>query len=270
MLRPIFAVALLLSASAVFGQTTEKLLLPLLIQAPRPGAYGSLWKTSLTLTNTSARPVQVTGYNWDPDLCIVGPASCGPIPPTPPGVSFVATVFDYGAGEGYFLLVEEGGSDAIQAQLRLQDLSRNAEYFGDELPVVREREASGESLHLLAVPLDPQVRVMLRIYDLAPSADHMARVRVFETDPARRGPYRFQIPQPPDVLVHESVHPLRVPTSGPVLHKPGYLQLNLSEMLPAAGVVRIEVIPETTGPLLWAFASITHNATQRVTLVTPQ
>ena len=54
----LIAVGIMITLSGA-AQTVqyERLLLPLVIGQPQPGAYGSLWVTSLTITNPLMTPV---------------------------------------------------------------------------------------------------------------------------------------------------------------------------------------------------------------------
>lgn len=52
-----------------------------------------------------------------------------------------------------------------------------------------------------------------------------------------------------------------------------YAQFDLAEVIPAAAAadrIRLEIEGAGVSLRLWSFVSVTHNETQRVTLITPQ
>ena len=69
------------SASAYsqsFPQDFDKLLLPIILSGPVPGAFGSSWVTQPSLTNIGDSQLPVIGYDPIPDGC---PFTC--VPPDP-------------------------------------------------------------------------------------------------------------------------------------------------------------------------------------------
>ena len=160
---------------------------------------------------------------------------------------------------GIFLRVfDTTFSPAVTAHLRVQDVSRQSETWGTEIPVVRESDALTGATDLMDIPLGPEFRSLLRIYDFAPGV-HAVRMRMF------RLPDEME-PADADPLIAEWELTLG---HGGDPRFPGYAQL----MLPTTVVgerVRAEIAPLAEGMRFWAFVSVTNNATQHITVITPQ
>lgn len=108
---------------------------------------------------------------------------------------------------------------------------------------------------LIDVPLTAGFRVMLRVYGLTRDAGS-ATVRVFNPET--------------NALLHTMPLELTPPSHGfPLMPQPRYAQIALLESLPElSGVPRVRI--EVDGEDVWALASVTHNESQHVTLVSPQ
>lgn len=222
---------------------TEAVLVPL-VMPERAGAFGSRWATSLT--------------GWNGVLSYFDPIAAGSVP---------AAV----------LRQNRRRSEVDSLHLRVRDMNREDASWGTEIPIVRERDLRLEVVHLLDVPADPRYRVSLRIYNLAPidaarnPADFVVEVMPFE--PCCQPGF----PRQRHVRVEA---PSAASNDGTLTWStPGYVELNdflaeWTDVTSRAKTVRVTVRhlflwDDPTPPLFWAFASITHNATQHVTLVTP-
>ena len=275
-----FLVSLLMITAvtpALFAQdpvVTEKVLLPLHLRQPVEGAFGSLFATRFSILNESGRPVLITGY--DP-LCMT---LCPPSDPvlTPAGITFVnpplANWVNPSDGvHGYFLGVDSEVASQVRFNLRVQDLSRQSETWGTEIPVVRESEALTGSSSLINVAVGPGFRQTLRIYDFDSALDASVMVRFYAVESTNRTPIRDQHSVMPDRLLLELPVALRTADSGQgrTAH-PGYadlLDFGSRPELAGLDAVTIEITP--FGEMrYWAFASVTNNETQHITVVTPQ
>jgi IPT/TIG domain len=216
------------------NENEETMLLPLVI-LDRAGAFGSRWATSL-----SSFPNQL----------------------------FVSTIPTAVWWRSRFNTVDN-------AHLRVADLNREDTTWGAELPIVRETDFRvRETIELLDIPADRRFRVSLRLYTVAPleAARHETTysIGVFGLDPccAPLGdPIVANVPAPSS---REGL------TGNVITTAPGYVEINdfLSLFPESAGARRVRIsIFASSGaanpPLYWAFASVTHNATQHVTIVTP-
>ena len=230
-------VSLLIVATSAAAQTLVPYLLPLVPAQNVPGAHGSLWETDLVVENSSDRTITVTNNG-----CLI----C--VSPPPPGAPFnvppqstitnpvvVATVGNIGG----MLFVLDSDVSAIRMHLRVHDLSREAESFGTEIPVLTP-PAFRPVIRLIEVPTDPRFRVTLRIYsiDFAPAA-----------------------------------HILVLPPSGTTSLRDMTVPMNLgaAQLEPVSGLtepfVRIVVTAVDGVTPVWAMASVTNNDTQDVTTI---
>ena len=132
-----------------------------------------------------------------------------------------------------------------------------------EVPIVHERDFRvAAPAVLIDVPNSSQRRVMLRVYESTGGPRTEARIRVF--------------PLSGTEILAERVIPLSRGTIGgddfPLYS--GVAQMPLSDLIDLSTAperLRIEVTAENPVDLpIWAFASITENDTQHVTLITPQ
>jgi hypothetical protein len=134
------------------------------------------------------------------------------------------------------------------------------------LPVVRDEDFRTR-IGLPAVRLDsgsetPAVRAQLRIYSLDPSPGQQVRVEMRDwVHPTRTFPIAVQV---------ISLHP------GDELH-PAFAELDLQRAFPQLevyeGTARVDVVAmpnSDSTPRIWAFATVTHNATNEVTVISPQ
>ena len=244
------------------AQTVERdvLLVPVLTE-PLPGAFGALWRTEVWFMRTSelASIAPVVDRN-----CL--PPRCGP-PPPPLPQPFEAVqppLYRTRAGEppGVLLYVPKDTSRDVTLNVRVADTSRQGLTDGVAIPVVREEELR-ESVHLLDVGVTPHSRVMLRVYD--PFAPDFSRVRV----------RAWSIALADQLVLEQEVVLRRAATDAipnwtlPVV--PASAELSLPLPQPASGRTpyRVEVLAASTGLRLWAFASVTNNNTNEVTIVTP-
>lgn len=252
-MRLSFLIALLVQAlytGSLAAQTAapDQYLIPV-IPISVPGAFGSVWTNELTIHNGADANLVVAG-----PLCNPNVLSCSnlPIVLTKGGTYSPILYVQRPFTDGAFIYVQPP-ADGLAMQFRIRDLSRSADTWGTELPVVpitRFRSV----IRLLDVPILPRFRNMLRVYS---AANAIARVRIFPL-------VGF------DVLFDQSVT-LSVPTTGVDLNfSPGYAQLALPTGL-GADRVRVEVME--VGPTdtpIWGFVSVTNNETQDVTAITPQ
>ncbi len=230
----------------------ERVLFPVLFRSG--GAVGSEWRSEAVISN----PTNFTIHNAntiEPGVCIHHP--CGEQLAPKARRAFSGEQYP----QGVALMVPRPEAGNLAYSLRVRDVSREANNFGTEVPVVRESEMvrNGE-LTLLDVPLDPRYRTKLRIYTFpVPAAEGLGggfdniQVRMVENGhTAYAPPTRFS----------------RDCTGVSCAWTPRYTEIDL----PSRGEdARADVyVAITNASLGWAFASITNNKTQQVTTVTPQ
>jgi hypothetical protein len=220
----------------------ERILFPVLFNTA--GAHGSQWVSEAAVANP--QPWYVETYNdVVPFECIDYP--CGER--LSPG-SFLAFT---GAGypQGVALIAPRAEAADLAFTLRIRDTSRTAEGFGTQVPVVRERDMfRGTDLTLLDIPIDPRYRTKLRMY-VFDSGEHDAQVTLDRAG----GTQTFNVPV------------RRTCTDRECHATPWYAELDL----PAGAVNEVGNVYVSIGgheSPAWAFASVTNNVTQQVTIVT--
>jgi hypothetical protein len=240
----------------------DLVLLPIHLDGILPGAFGAQWRTDFWMRNNGSGVATLAPWSCPPDQAC--PAIFPLTSALGPGLSLhnLPPLFLPPDGNpSRMLFVLRPGSDAVSFNLRFADVSRFAIDGGAEMPVVRESELLTEPAQLFNIPLGSPFRVTLRIYDVEYSSSDF-RVTIYpqsETD----APAVHQIQ-----LTASSQH------FGPFRAKASYAQFDITSLLvlektwPATA--RIQIEPLTAGNRFWAFASITNNESQIVTLVTPQ
>jgi hypothetical protein len=229
-----------------------------------PGANGSLWKGELTLFNGSMHRAAILGpFDGSMDLAPPVPVHVG----VDAGATLKPALLPSGSTAGAFIYVPRPLDPGVRKSLRIRDLSRNANSWGTEVPIVAQDEFAS-SVTLIDVPTDRLYRATLRVYHRTPFNGLPVRVRVFvpeRAEPVARFDLRSHAPFPFDA-------------NDPFLFYPAYSQVDLlTEAVRAAGpVIRVEVDTGAGGggltpppPLLWAFVSVTNNDTQQVTVMRP-
>jgi len=221
----------------------ERILFPVLFHSG--GAHDSEWVSEAAIKNT--KPWFIETFNdVVPFECIDYP--CGERSAPDSSIAFSGA----GYPQGVALIAPRGEADHLAFSLRVRDTARQAEGYGTQVPVVRERDmfVNGD-LTLLDVPIDPRYRVKLRIYAFD-SGEFPVFVLV---DGAR-----FIID-----LHHVS---LNRSCSGLECEAiPWYGELDLP---PGETNERVNLyFGVGTDMPAWGFASVTNNETQQVTIVTP-
>lgn len=234
----------------------DRLLLPLFLP-PIYGAYGSQFLTYVSMWNAGQTDMVVYGAPQVPmchlEPCLSTANTFLPSRPIAETTAFIPT--GTAAAPGRFIYVGKGSSGLLAATLRVQDISRQAQTWGTQIPVVPDGDFRSSLTALIDVPYDVRFRNTLRIYG---DRDGTVSVRIVQATP-------------PAGTVTESTLPL---TSGATIFDPSYA--SFSEFPPPlfipSGVVarmRIEITP--SAPLhIWAFVSATNNQTQHITVITPQ
>ncbi len=239
----------------------EMALVPVHVDGVLNGVGGSRWQTDFWVRNSNVTPIELAPWPCEAEACAtVFP----PVYSVAPGRSLRSLPALSEAPDGNpsrLVYVARSGAAKVSFGLRFADTSRASLDGGVELPIVREQELLAATAQLFNVPLGRSFRVLLRIYETHYTTSRF-RVSVY--------------PQSEDdeplvtsmELTATSAH------EGTFRPKASYAQFDITRLLEEAKTwpetVRIEIEPLTPGSAFWAFASLTNNETQTVTLVTPQ
>jgi hypothetical protein len=229
-------------------------LLPLIWSGETPGAYGSRWVSFFTVYDRQKGKLAFDS----PYLPRAGDTN-------------PSRFFSLGAVLGF----SWDFSERATMQLHIQDISRQAETFGVEIPIVRDTDLHVERVTLSDVPTEPRSRVALRVYMVngmreTGSVSMPFRLRIFPAEGETpivedlihvATPYATDLKFPPEPLY-------------PAIYQNHDLVLSYPAL---ANYPRVRVEVEPIGllsgnrvPLFWAFASVAHKESQRVTVISPQ
>lgn len=245
----------------------EQVLIPIFTNRISSGAYGSQWSETVTVHNGSARPINI----------LPNPPCAGDcFPPVTPGATTTLDLGFYNATStvpAILVYVPRDVSASILITERIHELSRASMTWGTEIPVVRERDwRRASAVQIADLPLgDPAFRTMVRVY-VAPTRACLAAECVFSVT------LRLyeQSASPSVADRHVGSMTFRTGYFGHYAsgHHPAYFALgDFSQFAPDISPTaryRIEIRPERDDLPFWAFASITNNETQHVTVATPR
>ena len=247
--------ALLSTALAAEGQTVyERFLVPL-YGAPVAGAYGSRWGVETWVYYSGAEDTEIVPRL---DVCML---TCHPFYALPAGEAPVRLEPAY-TGSSLLLHVDQRLAAAFHFASRVRDLSRG-DGSGTEIPVVHESRFSGAPLHLLNVPIRQGSRNTLRVYALPEVADPAVEIRYFRMP-------RQELDRTPDLRRVDRIGLRTQPGVDGFLVRPSIATLDFQiAELQSGDAAWLEIVPLTPGLRIWAMVSVTDNATQHVTLITP-
>lgn len=230
-------------------QNYDVVLVPAAITAPvgAPGAFGSLWKSELWVTNRGAHPVEL--FFEDPHCT---PCRGSGYPALAAGEVRKLELPANSGGDGRLIYVQKGGADNVVFSLRVRDISRSDDNHGTELRLAREADRRGP-VTLLNVPIDSRSRTALRIYGVF-TGGFNAKVTFTPIDGGTTAITKsvfVNAPQPNDGF-HAALAFI------------GDVRAIFPEL--AEGSYRVDV----EGASIWALISVTNNRTQLVTAIEPQ
>lgn len=219
------------------------------------GAFGSEWLSDIAVRNDGPVTIDTRPHFFaDPDSPVL------PIPtPIPSGAKGNFLRRDRDGGE--FLYTPRGLERNLSYASHVVDRSRSEVDLGTEVPVVRAKDAM-PVIRLLEVPVDARYRAKLRVYDF----DRNGVVRVTLRDPVGGRVI--------DRLVELTGYEV-CPNAPCFSERPAFGAIDLDSIpelreMESGVDVTVTAQPSTADTRLWAFATVTNNDTQHVTLYTPQ
>jgi hypothetical protein len=272
-----FATLVALAILMVVGWTTlllaqvpgieyEKLLLPVVIYQPQPGGHGAIWVTDLRITNTTDHEVSAFWHSEGNG----GVEPPGANPPLPSNTTVAPFTFADRPGQrGTFFFVDRAFVDRVQVSLRVKDLSRQSQTWGTAIPIAREDDFTDDLVSMNDVRSDDTSRAIVRVYSLDGTKATAVRLSIYGIK-ASLGADVI-----PDAFLGSRDFTLSESSENSVYKPspfPGFVEISaLDTIAEGQGYdrFRVDVQPITEGARIWAFASITNNETQHVTIVAP-
>jgi hypothetical protein len=260
--------------SSVTIENFRRYLVPLRTGELR-GANGSRWLTELTVHNGTddnvPQAVPVLASTCDSRF-LTPPCSENYID-IPAGTS-QSLELAFGYSEGSFLYVPEPLAGAVDLSMRARELTRDAEGWGTNAPIIPVATGFQRKIRLLDVPTDRRFRTLLRIY---------GETHAYEGSP-------MDLPMEVRVAVYPMSGTTAIESRDVVLPGLSYyvgafpfeassLALDpLTETVRSSGHERVRIEVEYFRPTrpnppidgsIWALLSITNNTTHQVTTILP-
>jgi hypothetical protein len=171
--------------------------------------------------------------------------------------------------------IEEQYADTIRASLRVHVLSRQEKAWGSMVPIVPENRFT-DAVTLLALPgQDLNFRVNVRFYSLNTNIPVQVTVQAFamNTKFASNPSFEDTLLGTQTITLPKAAAPDWLPHyAQPPDVSPNYFFLSdfttVTNGAPPP-LMRLEIRSTTPGATIWAFATITNNDTQEVTVVSP-
>ncbi len=238
----------LLPVSAQTPDQFERVLVPV-AATWLEGSFGSVWNTDTYVLNSGASP-RIVDQTPDQECRLLCPS------PVIGAKTFRPVSIDLPPGNhGVFLYLEKP-SDPITLSLRVTEESDG---WGFTVPVPRACDFD-TTIQLLNLPLDSRFRSRIRVYDFEGASSVDVVLRVFS-----EGEYRL-IGSGDLTLTHNTTE--RQSEAFPAYPADGSVMLasllhDVDESDERAWVEVLSTVP------IWAFASVTDNATQRTTVISP-
>src|SRR5215212_133519 len=132
----------------------ERFLVPILYSGP--GAFGSDWRTEAGFVSSTPT---VFATNLAKPVC-TEPCTNDTVPPLE---RFSLNAFGQHPS-GLLLFLQRVETPKLHFYANVRDVSRQADSWGAEIPIVREADFMRDQISFPAVPLDPKYRQTLRIY----------------------------------------------------------------------------------------------------------
>lgn len=237
----------------------ERVLFPT-FSGPVRGQFGSEFFTTVRAANRSHQDIRILGVDHN---CSLADPPLFRDPAAEPVIvggligNSVQLIPDCSTWPGgRFLYVQQRDLEAVSFNLRVHDVSRNSQSNGTEIPVVRRSDFTDAPIVLPGVPVNPRFRVLLRVYS-SNSNEETVTVRINNgVERAVRLQAGRDIFEPAYAVFTD------FPTS-----LPDNETTFTVTVIPPPERIGSPTIPGTP---VWAFITVTNNATQEITTITAQ
>jgi hypothetical protein len=233
----------------------EWVLVPTYVASPQPGAYGSLWTQRLTAYN---------GAEMDLVFPVLPCGSCNQTGLSVPPRSTRELVLDprYPFPSGLLLWINRNAADQAAFSLNVFDVNA-PEFPPASIPVLRSRDLHRQTAQILDVPVDDDVRSVLRLYMVTQRTGYFEgsyafAVRVFR--PTQDGP---------DVLLAERLVTFTLFDMDEPTVFVRYAAISDLFSGIDRGPVRVEIEPLGHEEGFWAFVASVHNVTRGLSVHMP-
>ena len=247
--------------------TFVPVMFPVVTRTPVPGAHGSLWQSELRMVNRTKLEL-VPGI----DIFPLEPRCAGCDAPIPFDrmiePRFAMPLIDNDRPPVQLAWIDEDLAEHLSFSLRIRDLSRQAESWGTEIPIVHHRDFAND-VRLLDIPMQPRFRQLLRLYTPSYVGCCRTTVRFFAADGTELAERPLDLIRPNGTIGGLVPPPYLREGSRAFPLQPAYAELDLATVPELAGQATVWI--EASAPFrIWGFVSITNDATQQVTTITPQ
>ncbi|HSP15952.1 MAG TPA: hypothetical protein VLV78_14495 [Thermoanaerobaculia bacterium] len=234
------------------------ILIPVYTNRPVPGAFGSLWQTELRFLNRSNVSL-IPGV----DILYAG----GDFPPGRVQSPTVTLPRDDVDSPPVALAWIRGElAPFVSVQLRVRDLSRQAETWGTDIPVVF---GSRYDLNLLDIPAREGFRSLLRIYSAVYGGCCGVIVKFRTPEGDELATRSLQLQHPNGSIGGLVPAPYKREGSRELPLQPAYAEIDLASIPEIAGHDSVWIQINAT-MASWALVSVTNDATQHVTIINPR
>jgi hypothetical protein len=246
----------------------ERFLVPVSTRNPVPGGFGSLWQSEFRLVNQSAITLEpgIDVFHLEAREIANPPLTLNQV--VAPTLAMPRLDSDFPPTTLFYVRKEL--ASYFSPQLRIRDLSRQSETWGTEIPVVRESNLRS-NFTLLDIPMKDGFRQTLRLY----ITDYVGCCATRVTFLSQTGEELLNR----DVFLQHANGSIGGLVPSPYLREgsrefplqPAYAQIDLQSIPELAGHDTIWIRAQSYGAIhMWGFVSVTNDATQHVTTITPQ
>ncbi|MEO8035991.1 MAG: hypothetical protein ABI837_16255 [Acidobacteriota bacterium] len=233
-----------------YERPREQILIPVAIEIA--GAYGSRWTTDIWVYNDSDLSV-----NLEPEVCsfigLIYPCGGSLVVAARGSLHIPARRQQSGEFPEAYLIPPIDAIPKLHFQVRVRDAS-GTDVVGSQVPVVRRSDLRPGHLILPNVPISERHRDVLRIFDQSSYLHASITIRAYDISTG--------------VLLGQRYLERFLPTDSSI--RTSFVVYDFLSTLRGHDEVRLEIDEADPSAPLWAMLTLTDNATQHVSILTPQ